>query len=88
MFQIDWTQSALDELTVLWLTGDSQLRQLITEATHLIDQELQANPHEQGESRGGEERIFFVYPLGVQFIILHQPPSVRVLHVWDIRRNK
>ena len=27
-----------------------------------IDEELQDNPYAQGESREGDERVFFVYP--------------------------
>ena len=45
------------------------MRQTITETTHAIDRELQANPDSQGESRQEEERVFFVYPLGIQIEI-------------------
>jgi plasmid stabilization system protein ParE len=88
MFRVVWLQAALDELTTIWLQADSAARQAITAAAHTIDQELAANPHEQGESRGDDERIFFALPLGVLFEIEDQFALVRILHVWDIRRRQ
>jgi hypothetical protein len=41
MFQVEWLQSALDELAAIWMQADSALRQAITVATHQIDQLLQ-----------------------------------------------
>jgi hypothetical protein len=88
MFQVEWLQSALDELAAIWVRADSALRQAITAAAHSIEQELRRSPHQLGESREGEERVFFTYPLGVQFDIDDAQGTVRVLHVWDIRRRK
>lgn len=67
MFRIEWTQSALDELAALWTKADSSQRQAITSAAHQIDEELQANPYQHGESRPGGRRVHFVYPLGLVF---------------------
>ncbi len=88
MLRVVWLQSALDELATLWLQADSALRQAITATTQTVDQELRANPARLGESREQGERVFFVYPLGIQFEIDLQRSIVRVLHVWDIRRKK
>lgn len=88
MFQVAWVQVALNELAAIWVQADSATRQAITVASHMIEQELQTNPHDKGESREGEERVFFVYPLGVQFEIIDATLLVRVLHAWDIRRHK
>ncbi|HZY86200.1 MAG TPA: hypothetical protein VFE78_15310 [Gemmataceae bacterium] len=84
MFEVVWLQTALDELAALWVPAASALRQSITAATHLIDQELQRDPENQGESRQEGERALFVYPLGVTFEVVPRR-RVRVLHVWDIR---
>lgn len=59
MFHLDWLQSALDELTNIWLQADATLRQTVTKATHEIEQRLLRDPYNEGESRGNEQRIAF-----------------------------
>ena len=88
ILRVEWLQSALTDLAALWVQADSGLRQAITAAADVIDHELGANPDAKGESREEEERVFFVYPLGVQFEVQVLKALVRVLHVWDIRRRK
>ena len=88
IFHIVWLQVALNELANLWMQADSLLRKQITAAAHAIDQELKMNPDEKGESRDNGERVFFVHPLGVQFEIDRSRSTVRIFHVWDIRRKK
>lgn len=87
IFFVVWTQAALNELADLWVRGDSILRKQITAAANAIDEELKLKPDEKGESRGNDDRVFFVYPLGVQFDIDHSRSTVRVFHLWDIRRK-
>src|SRR5260370_29774916 len=67
MFRVDWLQSALDELSALWLAADSTLRQAITAASHQIDTRLSKAPSQEGESREGDTRITLVQPLSVTF---------------------
>jgi hypothetical protein len=85
MFRVEWFQSALDQLTVLWLQADQALRQAITQATHRIDQLLQSDPHNAGESRPGGRRILFESPLGILFRV--DANNVTVLRVWQFRRT-
>jgi hypothetical protein len=40
MFQVEWLQVALDELTDLWTRADSVQRQAITAASHVLEQRL------------------------------------------------
>lgn len=87
MFQVDWFEAALNELATLWMESDSGLRQVITEATNRLDQALETNPLSQGESREGNRRITFAYPLGVKFAVSRAALRGLVLHVWDIRRR-
>jgi len=87
MFTVRWTRSALNELATLWTQADSALRQAITAATNQIDQELQQDPESKGESREGNERILFVFPLGIRYEVDRQRSIVRVLHVWSYRRR-
>jgi len=82
MFNIRWKQSALNELASLWMDASPEQRREITEAANMIDQILQVNPEEQGESRPNGRRIFFVPPLGVLFRVRQQQGFVRVLQVW------
>jgi hypothetical protein len=49
-----------------------------------IDRWLAIAPHEFGESRYDNVRVAFVSPLGVQFEILADPPTVIVLDVWQV----
>jgi hypothetical protein len=65
MYRVEWLQSALDDLAAVWLQADSALRQAITAASNLIDQQLQHDSQNQGESRSDGRRILFAPPLGV-----------------------
>jgi hypothetical protein len=85
MFRVVWLQSALDELTLIWIGADSPTRQAVTAATNAIDQALAVNPEEQGESREEGERILISFPLGVLFDISGN--TVHVLHVWLIQQR-
>jgi hypothetical protein len=65
------------------LAADSQQRQAITDATHQIDQQLQADPANQGESRPKGRRVLLVAPLGVLFRVDTQRSIVRIMQVWQ-----
>jgi hypothetical protein len=82
MFSGRWKRSALNELAALWMAADSATRQAITQATHQIDQLLQQDPENQGESRPGGRRILHVAPLGIRFRVDAEHARVRVLQVW------
>jgi hypothetical protein len=88
IYFVNWLQSALNELTDLWISADSPVREAITGAAYRIDQALQFKPSEQGESRPDGVRIFFEHPLGITFHVVEAYATVRILHVWDIRRKK
>lgn len=87
MFRVRWVQTASDELTTVWMEADSATRQIITAGAHAVDRELQMTPEEKGESRNGNERIFFAYPLGVLYAVDAIASTVWVTHVWNIRRK-
>ncbi len=82
MFTVRWKQSAVNELTSLWMTADAEGRRRLTEATNLIDRQLQANREAAGESRPGGRRIMFVGRLGILFRANTADRVVRVLQVW------
>ncbi len=87
MFRVEWFEGTLDDLTSLWVNADAQLRQAITTATHEIDQELAQDPFRKTESREGDERIYFHYPLGVIIEVDAQRRIVWVTEVWRTRRR-
>ena len=87
MFEVRWLQSATDDLTVRWTQADSELRAAITSAAHDVDRRLSRNPTREGESREGEERVFFVGPLGVLYEADSNLSQVSVIHVWVIGKR-
>jgi mRNA-degrading endonuclease RelE of RelBE toxin-antitoxin system len=84
-YTVLWTPQAEQELAALWL--DSTRREAVTQAANAIEQRLQRDAHEQGESRGEGERIVFSDPLGVLFRVDVQSVQVLVFKVWAIRRK-
>ena len=87
MYQVHWLQTALNELAAAWTPASSSLRQAITLAARDIDQALQRDPENEGESRPDDQRVMFAPPLGVAFRVDPQQRRVYVLHVWVIRRR-
>jgi hypothetical protein len=53
MFHVDWLQSALDQLTAVWTSADSELRKAITMTVTRVEQDLKWGP----EDCGGLRRI-------------------------------
>ena len=88
MFRVEWLQTALDELSDLWLQADSTQRQAITAATHIVEQRLLNDPINEGESRSGNRRITFVPPLAVRFQIEADGQTVTVLQVRQFGRRR
>ncbi len=87
MFQVKWIQAALDDLTNIWLEADSDLRAAITAASHELDERLERDPYGCSESRTGEVRVTFLYPLGVEIEIDLVKRIVWVQHVWRFRQR-
>jgi hypothetical protein len=87
MFNVRWEGTSLEELATVWVQADSAARQAITAATHTIDQQLRNNPDKQGESRGDEERVLFVPPLGVTFEVDSAQHIVSIYHIWVFQKR-
>ena len=88
MFTVLWGQEALDKLPRLWTQSDSPIRAAITAAMHQIDKTLAADPENTGESRSGEDRVWFAFPLGILFEVDRPKMAVRILQVWLFRKRK
>ena len=87
MIRVRWERKALDELTTLWTQADSVQRQVITAASHTLDQRLGKNPFNEGESRSKGRRITFVPPLAVIFRIEPDGQTVSMLQVRMFRQR-
>jgi hypothetical protein len=87
MFRVEWDPAALNELAAAWTRADSALRRRITVAAHRLDQRLEVDPQNEGESRPGGDRIMICLPLGCRFHVHPQRSIVRVLRIWGVRRR-
>lgn len=85
MFVVRWNKRATNKMTDLWLNGDSSLRKAITRAIYVIDELLQSDPQNLGESRPGRRRIHFVSPLAIVYKVNEAKSVVRVLQVWQVK---
>jgi hypothetical protein len=85
---VEWLREAVNELADIWIKADSPLRQIITQATQALDQELQADPFGRSESREGDVRVLFASPLANLFEVDPRDGVVWVLHAWSFRHNK
>ncbi|HEX7449373.1 MAG TPA: type II toxin-antitoxin system RelE/ParE family toxin [Pirellulales bacterium] len=90
MFSVEWLQSALNDLTNVWVSADSSMRRAITGAANQIEQLLTTAPEQQGESRVGGRRILFVKPLAAVYRVDPTSRTVTILSVWRFgpRRRK
>ncbi len=84
MYRVEWFQSALDELMLLWMHSSSELRALITRAAHEIELKLQKTPFQFSEPRPRMRRAAFAGPLGVSFRVEEDDATVTIIHVWII----
>lgn len=80
-YTVIWLYPALDQLTTLWNDGPD--RNAVTAASHRIDIRLANDPLNEGESRGGSERITFESPLQLLFRVFETEQEV---HVAEVRR--
>jgi hypothetical protein len=85
-FSIRWSRRALDSVAQLWLDNPDQ-RSGITQATATIDQLLQFDPQEHGESRNDGRRIVFVPTLVAIISVDADHNVVRVLDVRQLKRR-
>jgi plasmid stabilization system protein ParE len=85
MRSIVWTQPALDDLTLIWLSANSEERFAITQSAEIVDRRLFARAATEGESRSHGLRIMFVAPLAVTY---HFDSSLDQVNVARIRSRK
>ncbi len=88
MFDVEWLQSALDELTSYWIRANSVERDAITKASDQLEQQLRVSARNLGESRPRGRRIAFFPPLAITFRVEPDGKTVTVLHSRVFWRRK
>ena len=83
-YTVTWKPQAERQLASIWL--DAEDRASVTSAARLIDERLEIDPQRCGESREGNDRVFFVEHLGVYFELLRDDRRVNVISVWTIAK--
>ena len=88
MYQVRWLQSAINQLAPSWGQADASTAQSIRAAMDWIDQSLQRDPANEGESRSNGRRIMFAPPLAVVFRIEPDGQTVSILSARFFRRPR
>ena len=78
-YTVVWVQSVEDELVEIWLAAND--RNVITSATHLVDQELGTDADSKGENVAEGLRALTVPPLRVIFTVSTTDRLVEVVRV-------
>ena len=89
MYEVDWLETALRELGVIWQAADETTRAAVSRAVARMNDRLSLAPLTQGETRPPEgTRILFELPLKVLYRIERFEGAVSVLHVWLIPKRR
>jgi len=78
-YAVIWTKKALDQLALAWVGAND--RTAVQRASNRIDAKLGMHPWAHGESRGGNDRLFFDAPLAVFYRIDDSDRKVYVISV-------
>ena len=82
-YSVLWPKESLDELATAWMSSSD--RDAVTEASYLLEQELQNDPYACGFDRGvPTDRTAVHLPLGIEFEIIEEDKLVRILRVWSL----
>lgn len=85
-YSVVWLPDAEQELADLWLNSSD--RGAITKAAAVLDQLLERDPAQEGESRPNGRRILFAAPLAAIYRVHSDKEQVDVLHVWQFRTSR
>lgn len=86
MYSVEWLQSALNELTRLWLSAGPASRSEVTRISSAMARRLSTDPYGgDSESRDTGTRILIERPLAITFREEADGRTITVIHVWAIR---
>ena len=78
-YRVRWRRKAKEALAAVWLAASD--RNEVTAAAHRIEVLLRRDPLSSGESRGGNFRVVFDWPIGVFYQVCPQAGEVRIITV-------
>lgn len=78
-YTVVWLQSARDELAELWLSASD--RDSVTQASHLIDQELSRDASSKGSELSEGLRAYYAPPLKAIFTVQEEDRIAEVLRI-------
>jgi hypothetical protein len=82
-YAVHWTEAALNELAAAWTAATD--RNAVTAASHRLDLDLAADPFAIGLARNSSvNRTAVDLPLGVDYEIIEDDKTVRVVRVWSL----
>lgn len=76
---VTYRPSARDELATLWM--DAVDRNAVTTAAETIETQLQTDPLNAGESRGGKRRLVIEPPIAIDFQAEAEDMLVTIIRV-------
>ena len=86
MFDLTWSNTALDQLAEAYITSSAEDRVQMAAAVEALNTRLRADPLEVGESRAGAFRVVFVPRLAILFHVSEADRTVRVVRLRPSRR--
>lgn len=82
-YTVDYSEAALDELAAVWLAAADRLA--VTRAAHRLELALARHPLVIGLARSSSvNRTVIDLPLGIDYEVIEDDKTVRVLRVWSL----
>lgn len=81
MFRVIWANAARTELATIWNTAPASDDQLLIWAVADLAFRLEHDPENEGESRYGNMRMTFSWPLAIWFEVVTSD-TVWIYHIW------
>jgi hypothetical protein len=80
---VHWTAGAIGQLATVWTAASD--RTAVTEASYRLEMEIRADPYGVGVPRNTPlNRTAVELPLGIEYEIIEDDKTVRILSVWAI----
>lgn len=81
-YTVACTKAADGELAAIWIAAED--REAVSIAAHEIERALHEAPLDHGESREDNQRIMFVAPLGVRYLMQAEDLRVVIIQFWTV----
>jgi hypothetical protein len=82
-YTVIWVPDTVPELAAVWLAAPD--RNAVTAASHRLGQDLARDPYATGFPRNSPvNRTAIDLPLGIDYEIIEDDKTVRVLRVWSL----